>query len=152
MITVTVNQKDLLKTERLITNLPKNTEQALKDDTTMFAKMIQKGAKLRAPRWTGKLAESIEVRKSPRGALVEVGMPYGYYQEFGFRPHAVQLFRPTGSGHVVADWAADKGIPGYKNSIFVSKNKPFIKPAVDRVVQKIPDLLNKSIAQAIRKS
>ena len=149
---ITVNQSDSRRYRRFSIKLPKNVEEALKKDTTNISKMIQKSAKLRAPRWTGKLAESIKVKPSTKGSVVEVGMPYGMYQEFGFRPHFVQAFRSTGSGFVVADWAAAHGVQLAKNSIFVSKHRPFIKPAVDNVTLKISDLLSKSIAQAIKKS
>ena len=142
MISVTVNQSDLAKVRRIFANVPKKVEQALKSDTSEFAKMIQKSAKLRAPRWTGKLAESIQVRPTNNGSVIEVGMPYGMYQEFGFRPHSVQLFRPTGSGFVVADWAASHGVGISKNSIFVSKHKPFIAPAVENVFPKISNFLS----------
>jgi len=152
MFTITVNQGDLTRTKRLFARLPKQIEEGLKSNTGTIAKMIQKSAKLRAPRWTGKLAESIIVKPMPKGSFVEVGMPYGYYQEYGFRPHMVQAFRPTGSGFVVGDWAASKGIPLMNNSIFVSKNKPFITPAVGHVMPQISDLLSKSIAQAIKRS
>ena len=152
MISITVNQTDLAKVKKMSINLPKNVETSLKRDTNQFAKMIQKGAKLRAPVWTGKLRESIIIKATKNGAVVEVGMPYGMAQEFGFRPHYVQLWRPTGSGFVVADWAAQKGAKTTKGSIFVAKNKPFIRPAVEKVSAQIPSLLSKSIANAIKKS
>ena len=152
MMKLTISSKDLANLKKFEVSVPKNVGIALKKDTILFAKMIQKSAKLRAPRWTGKLAESINVKSNKKGAMVEVGQPYGAAQEFGFKPHYVQLYRPTGSGGVVADWVASKGVMPAKNSIFVKKNKPFILPAVQKVSSQIPDLLSKSIGEAIKKS
>ena len=151
-ITITISQSDLNQTKRLFVRLPKRIEATLKKDTEIISKMIQKSAKLRAPRWSGKLAESIRVKPTKNGAVVEVGQPYGIYQEFGFKPHYVQLFRPTGSGGVVADWAASKGNMPSKNSIFVKKHKPFIAPAIESVFPKISSLLSKTIGEAIKKA
>lgn len=149
---ITINSKDISDLKNFEVSLPKNIGKALKKDTILFAKMIQKSAKLRAPRWTGKLAESITVKPTKGGSIIEVGQPYGAAQEFGFKPHYVQLFRATGSGGVVADWAASKGQMPTKNSIFVKKHTPFILPAIQKVSAQIPDLLSKSIGEAIKKS
>jgi len=117
---------------------------------------IQKSARIRAPKWTGKLAESINLKR-PYGKRKEwklvVESPYAIFQEFGFRPHGVQLFRSTRSGLTVADWAASKGIDPKKGVLFVSGTpQPFMIPALQSNLGAIPNILLKSTKNAINKS
>ena len=151
MISVTVNNTDLMKLKRLSENLQKNVERALKKDTRLYSKMIQKSAKLRAPRFTGQLSESITAKPTKNGAVVEVGSAYGYFQEYGFTPRFLQAGMPVLGGYRILDWMQAKGIrgAGIKPS---GKAHPFIAPAVEITTAKIPSLLSKSIAQAIKKS
>lgn len=115
-------------------------------------KAVQKSAKLRSPRFTGALAQSIRYIKLKNQFKIIVESPYGIFQEFGFRPHYVQLMRSTRAGLVVADWAATKGIKDWKGSIFVSKHKPFIMPALELNIAKLPMMLSQGAKKAINKS
>ncbi|KKM80820.1 hypothetical protein LCGC14_1335960 [marine sediment metagenome] len=114
---------------------------------------IQKSAKLRAPRWTGKLAKSIIVREIKKNTvMLTVNSPYGAFQELGFKPHYVELRRSTRSGHVVADWARTKGVKGQTGSIFVSKFKPFIRPALEMNLSRLSQKLTLAAGFAIKRS
>jgi len=130
--------------------LPKQLNEQIGKKGEQFMKNIQKSAKLRAPRWTGQLAQSIKLESTKNEWKIVVDSPYGYFQEFGFRPHFIQLGTPTRSGFAVADWAASKGMrSSWQGSIFVSKHTPFIAPALEMNITKLPIMLQQGANQAI---
>ena len=148
---IQVKVKGIKQVHKLMIKLPKQIDLQIGNQGESFMKAIRKSAKLRAPRWTGALARSIKYAKKGRNQWnVIVKSPYGYFQEFGFRPHYVQLFRSTRAGGVVADWAAEQGIKDWKGSIFVSKYKPFITPALEMNLAKLPMMLKQGTKQAIK--
>lgn len=141
------------KVNRFMTRLPKQINVQIGKQGEVFMKAVRKSAKLRAPRWTGALARSITyAKKGKREWKIVVESPYAYFQEFGFRPHYVQLWRPTRAGAVVADWAASKGIKTYKGSIFVSGYKPFIIPALEMQIARLPSSLSMGLNNAVRRA
>lgn len=118
-----------------------------------FINFVRKSARRRAPRWTGALAESIKkVKGKNKRPMLVVESPYGMAQELGFKPHFVQLWRSTRSGNLdVADWAASKGLQP-RISIFVSKHKPFVRPAFEAALRNVPNWISKSTQKAIKQA
>jgi len=137
------------KVRKFMFKFPSQLKFQTEKKAEQFMKSTQKSAKLRAPRWTGALAQSIRYLKKASEWRIIVDSPYGYFQEFGFTPHFVGLDTPTGSGFVVADWAASKGITGWHGSLFVTKHKPFIMPALEKNIAKLPMLLQQGADTAV---
>ena len=144
--------KGINRVNKFMTQLPRQMNTEIGKQGEVFMKATQKSAKLRAPRFTGALANSIRFMKFRNQWKIIVASPYGVFQEFGFRPHYVQLHRSTRAGMVVADWAAAHGIKDWKGSIFVSQHKPFIMPALELNIAKLPMLLSEGAKKAINKS
>jgi len=137
------------KVGRFLFRLPQQLKLQTGKKAEEFMKAVQKSAKLRAPRWTGALAQSIKYFRKDSQFKIIVDSPYGLFQEFGFAPHFVGLDTPTGSGFVVADWTASKGMMGWHGSLFVSHNKPFIMPALEKNVAKLHMLLQQGADTAV---
>jgi len=101
-----------------------------------YASLVQKSAKLRAPRFTGALANSITIKPVSKTEIhITTNVPYAQYQETGFKPHWVGKV-----GHEdVAEWMKKKGLAGRK--MFVSKYKPFMRPAAWDNIEKLKLLI-----------
>ena len=93
------------------------------------------------------LKESIESNK----INLLVDSPHAIFQEEGFRPH--WLHKSMGN---FALWLAVKGYTGNKQFFYVSKSKAqvggFIKPALEKNLSNLPNLLNKGVKRAIDKA
>lgn len=148
-----VQIKGIEKLNNFFIQFPKAQQEEIMKKADAFMSFVQKSAKLRAPKFTGALARSIRLKKPQKNQIkITVDSPYGIFQELGFRPHYVQLFRSTRAGGVVADWAAAKGIQPTKNSIFVSKFTPFITPALEAGLNQLPNMLSEGTKKAIQKA
>jgi hypothetical protein len=76
-----------------------------------IGKTIQRRARLYCPRWTRKLWNSINVIPvGERDLMITMGegVPYAYYQEFGFSPHYIPGAIGTRTGGVFANWLQQK--------------------------------------------
>lgn len=103
---------------------------------------VRKSAKLRAPRDTGELAQSIIVEKmSPQSWVLLVQSPYGVYQEQGFKPHWIH------SSQIIQSQKL-KG----SNFFFVSKHTPFVQPALEHNLSRLSQRMENATNKAIRKS
>lgn len=150
---IQIQIRGIKRTQKFMASLSRTTNQELILKMDEFMKFVQKSAKLRAPKFTGALARSIILRKTRKNEIkIIVDSPYGIFQEEGFRPHYVQLFRSTRAGGTVADWAAAKGISPTKNSIFVSRHTPFIAPALEAGLNQLPHMLSDGIKKAVQKA
>lgn len=146
--------KGLDRTRKFFAQLPEQLNKDTMKTSDKFMRFVQKSAKLRAPRFTGKLAQSIIVIKRKNEIILIVDSPYGIFQEKGYRPHWVQIWRSTRAGLTITDWVETKGVrtPFWRNSIFVSSYKPFIAPALESGLNQLPSWLNQSTKQAIIKA
>ena len=111
-----------------------------------FSKLVQKSAKLRAPRDTGRMARSIIVFKEGKSWVLEVQSPYGRFQEEGFRPHWIHTDQITGSNKLEQIYGGKRGF------IFVSKFTPFIKPALAQGLINLPNLIQRHLTKSIKDS
>lgn len=142
--------RGLNKVRKFTARLSKAMTKEIRIVNNRFMRNVQKSAKLRAPRITGKLAESINLRKKRKNEIrIIVDSPYGYFQEFGFTPHLVSAWAPTrtGTGLTIGEIY---GIP--YGRLMVAKHKPFIIPALEINIAKLPNLLNKGAKKAINKA
>ncbi len=135
----TIEITNLDKVEKLFSELGVKEEKVLAKSNIKFLKDIKRSAKLMAPRDTGDLANSINIKQTKTKGktqqyLLEVTAPHAGFQEFGFTPHLAPI---TGSRKLA---------PGF---YFVKKNTPFIKPAIEKNFSKFSQSLNIGIKEAI---
>jgi len=128
--------------------ISKKMEKEIEKSGDEFMKFVQKSAKLRAPRITGALAQSILLQKLNKKQIeIEVTSPYGVFQETGFTPHLISVYAPTRSG---IRFGEIYGLPSGK--AFVSKFTPFIAPALEQGLNMLPQLINKHLDKALKSS
>jgi len=134
---------------RFIVDLPKTEKEVMKKVSEEFMRNTQKSAKLRAPRRTGELADSIIVSKKGKNILLQVFSPYGIFQESGYRGHWVHAGLPTrNSLGTIGDALNFAGFMYLKGS----EGKHFIQFALEKNLSNLPNLLQKGINNAIQKS
>jgi len=144
---VQIQIKGIMKTKDLMLNLSKELPKAIIKESGKFIGDIRKSAKLRAPRDTGRLANSIIVREQGKNSWVlEVQSPYGVYQERGFTPHF---------------FLADPGRPGFQSNklqnsfgklVMVKKHTPFVKPALEHNLSKLSQRMSDATKRGISKA
>jgi len=140
----------LEKTHKMLMDLPLNVLKGADKGEGEFIKFVQKAAKLRAPRLTGALAQSIEFRQNRVGNwTLFVDSPYGWFQEHGFEPHLIFPSMPTRAG-VGGPFISD--IYGNFGAGIAKKNTPFIEPAFDAGMLRLPSMLQDAIYKSIKGS
>ena len=122
------------KVQRFIKNLPKEINKEVNNETGEFMKDVKKSAKIRAPRKTGELAKSIILTKKGKQWILQINSPYGKYQEEGFKPHWAPIM------------GSRKMAPGV---YFVSKSKPFMKPALEQNIGRLSQILSNRVVRAL---
>lgn len=147
--TIMIKVSGIRNVNRYMARLPKNVNDEVAKAGETFMRFVQKSAKLRAPRWTGQLANSILFNKVSKSMTLTVKSPYGVFQEFGFKPHFVNANTSTRSGFRIGDWMRERGISS--SGILVRKHKPFITPALERGLSNLDVLLNQHVEKAVRK-
>ena len=141
---IQIQLRGLTQVNRFIRNLPKELNKEINDESGQFMKDVRKSAKLRAPRDTGRMAQSIVVIKKGKQWILSVESPYGRYQEEGFKPHY---------------FITDPGRPGFQTNklplgqwVKVSKFTPFVKPALEKNLSKLSQKLTNATTRAISRS
>jgi hypothetical protein len=135
----------LEKVNKFLIEFPERTEKELNLVIDEFSKRVQKSAKIRAPRDTRELANSITVRPTAKNEVsVIVESPYGYFQEFGFRPHWIHTSMITGSNKFSQIYGGKEGF------IFVAKSTPFLQPALETNLSNLPNMLKNGMDKAIK--
>lgn len=120
--------------------LPMAMNKELSKSSGKWMKAVQKSAKLRAPKDTRELRKSIVVTKTKNGWDLIVASKQGFYQEMGFKPHWIhksQILKTNNSRL--------KG----KDFYFVSKSKPFVRPALEHNLSHLSQTLSKGTKRAI---
>ena len=141
---IRVEIRGLEKVNRFFAQLPINLNKEISKSSERFMRDVKKSAKLRAPRDTGKLANSIIVRKTKIKGLsnqwkLVVDSPYGIFQERGFKPHTFFLSSSTNK------------LQGGK-FYFVRRYKPFVAPALEMNLSRLSTSLANSTKNAISRS
>jgi len=120
-----------------------------------LSKWIQKSIKLRVPRWSGYLAESISARPTGPTEISIFGAPYARAQNEGFTPHEVGTWWGTRGypGNTIADWLSDYGTEVVKPAnITVSQAKKpgFIEAAIDSGTEELPNIIQRKLMKKIK--
>lgn len=139
------------KVKTYLIELPRKIDRELSKGNLTFMKNVKKSAKLRAPRHSGDLADSIvldvtRAKGKNKQWMIIVNSPYGIYQEFGFKPHFIN-----------AGWSTKNSFGTVGNAFGwsfevakVSKSKPFLMPALDANIVSFDKILNDSLDKAIK--
>ncbi len=143
---IVVNIRGVKRVNNFLIRLTRNTEKEVKNEMMEFNKFVQKSAKLRAPRDTGDLAKSINVRENKNQIIISVDSPYGIFQEKGFRPHWVHADMPDRRGNTIGSVLNRRGF------IYVRNFKPFIIPALESALTRLPMMSSRAVEKAVAKS
>lgn len=136
---IKVHIKGAKETMRFLSGLPREMNREISSGSGTFMKRVTKSAKLRAPKDTSKLRESIKLDKLKNGWIISVNSPHGIYQEQGFKPHWVHSDQIDASNKLT------------KTGFFwVEKSTPFIRPALEHNLSNLPSILDKSTKKAIQ--
>lgn len=149
---VTIKMYGLEKVQRLFANLDEELNQQIDKAQERFMALVQKSAKLRAPRFSGQLADSIVFKKNNKNNWqLTVGSPYGWFQEHGFEGKFLPANMPVLGGYRIADWMAAMGLngPGFKPS---GIPHPFIEPALESGLNHLPNMLSQATYAAVKES
>ena len=149
---IQIQIQGLDRVNSFLVKLPKNVVTEIELAGDEFSKFVQKSAKLRAPRFSGQLAESITVTHPKKNRIeVNVNSPYGIFQEKGFTPRFLPSNLVVNGGYRIGDWMKHKGISGFgiKPS---GRPHPFIKPALEVGLSNLPNLIQRHLQKAIKNS
>ena len=140
----TTNPNLSTKLKRFGRNIPHEQSRVIRK----AAGEIQRRAKLRATRFTGKLAKGIIVKPVGKNTVrITSTAPYGGLQEYGYRPHIVSTRHPK-----LYAWVIQKGIVDRNGNIprkiMVRRFKPHMRPALYSVLGTI----NRDIQIGIEKA
>jgi hypothetical protein len=144
-MSVSVKMFGLEKIQKLRVQLPGETEEQIEKVEAEFIKFVQKSAKIRAPRFSGQLAESITFKKKNKENWeLTVGAPYGWFQEHGFNGEFLSAGMAVAGGYRIGDWMQAKGMSGFGFRPS-GKPHPFVTPAIEQGLNQIPHMLQNSI-------
>lgn len=137
---IKIEIKGAEKLKKYFIELPKRMDRELDKTNLNFMRRIRKSAKLRAPRDTNQLAESIKilptkVKGKTKQYVVRADSPHAIYQELGFRPHFAYIRNSA------------KLPPGI---YFVKKSTSFLGPAIDSNIVFLGENLNRAAGRAIQ--
>ncbi|MFW6122512.1 MAG: hypothetical protein ACOC80_16655 [Petrotogales bacterium] len=151
---LSMKAKGIDRVRRTYFRLPKSVQKAVMDNLSDFMKKVQKSAKLRARMGrkfsVGKMAEEINFRKYGKNSLIlDTGDAYyAHAQEFGFAPHWIP-FQWIYS-HMLSGGNTKPGeFVDNPQWIRVSKHKPFIRPALNKYISKLPNTSKKAAREIV---
>jgi len=131
--------KGLGKFNKFRIRLPKKMDRELSGGNEQWVNSVRKSAKLRAPKDTRELTESIKSKRAKtigktKQWKIIVESPHGIFQEEGFKPHWAPIM------------GSRKMAPGV---YFVSKSKPFMKPALEQNIGRLSQILSNRVVRAL---
>lgn len=115
-------------------------------------KFVQKSAKLRAPKDTHTLSDSITFKKATKGRnakqmVLTVEAPWGAFVEYGVTPHWIHTDQIIGSNKL------EQIFGNSPRFIFVSgEAQPFIRPALEAGLNQLPNMLQSHLSKAVSAS
>lgn len=124
--------------------VPKKLDKKLSMGNEEWMRKVRKSAKLRAPRDRGDLADRIMLKKTiTKGAVKQwkiiVASRQAVPQELGFTPHWIHSDQIEGSNKLTRG--------GF---FWVSKNTPFIQPAIDANARVLDNILLNAVDEALK--
>jgi len=146
---ITITMKGFKETERWINEIRTRMPTLSIEMAQEVANSLSKSMKLRAPRATGTLANSINVVPITKGFAVTVDAPYGVAQEYGFTPHVIPIefiFQ-----HLASPGARGQWVDNPIRFVWVSKSTPFVMPALDATAQNFPNIARRFLDRMVAK-
>lgn len=136
----------------MLKNIGPNTIKQVDGAEGVFMGFVQKSAKLRAPKFTGALAESIRKYHESSGKwALYVESPYGWFQETGWTPRGLSFFTPTRAGLIVGEWMLAHGFNGTGITPY-GQAQPFITPAFESGKEHLPQIMQTALYKAAKES
>jgi hypothetical protein len=149
---VSIQMFGLERVQKMCLILPKNTEKEIDKTDGEFISFVQKSAKLRAPRFSGQLVDSINKKKTSKYSWeLTVESPYGWFQEQGFRGVFLPAGMPVQGGYRIGDWMEAKGISGFGFRPSGIAH-PFVGPAFESGLNHLPNMLQNAVFKAAKES
>jgi len=128
-----------------LTELPSKLDHEMMKSSEEFSIAVQKIARIKAPRMTGNLINSIIIKKGRKNVSVNVTAPYAVAQDEGFKPHFVHALLSTrNSLGTIGDAYNTAGF------VYVRKHTPFISPALSAGLSQLSAILDRRINRAIK--
>lgn len=151
---ITVQVKGDKRVSRVLLNLGKEMNKNIGMVNKRFMESVYRGARIRAPKNTGHLAKSIELRRGRKKGnwVLGVGAKYGIYVELGYKPHLVNTSAQVkdGTGKTIAD--VYPGLPeGVTILVTRPRKKHFIRDSFQSAIPKLPTMMNKAVGRAVKK-
>lgn len=150
MAIIRIEIKGMNESLKYLNKLSPNIDIHVSKASEQFMKDVKKSAKLRAPRDTLRTAKSIDILPPKNSGnkkvwKLTVNSPGAYWQEVGFKPHFVY----SKNGYINNSTVKSKKFwaDGFH---WVSKNKPFIAPAVEKNLSNLSQKLNNATKKALR--
>jgi hypothetical protein len=148
---IQINITGLGRVQKFLAQLPNAVEKEALLKSEQFMRDVMKSAKLRAPSDTGFLKSQLMIKKVGKNLTLGTGDAYyAYFQEFGFRSHLIpyEYFEqhytsPATSGMFTSP------ISGFS---WVKRSHPFLFPALEANIPKLPGILANAVNNAITKS
>lgn len=132
----------------IIKLIPEINKEILKKSDEWMA-FVQKSAKIRAPRMTGELANSIIKFKKGNTITVSVTSPYGIYVNSGFKAHFVNSGTSTRNslGTIGQAYGIPSGIP-----IFIKgfEGAHFIEKSIESAIGNLPNMIEDGIVNGVK--
>jgi len=125
-----------------VSGIPRRLNKEVSEYGGEFMRNVERSAKLRASRIkdTGELKDNITTVKTKNGWDLIVASRQGFFQEMGFEPHWIHSDQIEGSKKLTRD--------GF---FWVKKSTPFVKPAFQKNIDKLPGMLKSATKKAIAK-
>ena len=142
----------LEKVQKMFLELPEELNKKIDLVQNNFMALVQKSAKLRAPRFSGQLADSIIFKRNKKNNWqLTVLSPYGFFQEYGFIGRFLPANMPVRGGYRIGDWMEFKVMAGFgfKPS---GIPHPFIQPALESGLNRLPNMLENATYLAVKES
>ncbi len=131
---------DIQKTTRMLRNKAEGAPDQAKKVMLAVAEGLQRDIQERAPKKTGAMAASIKVEFSDPMTVKVTGNAVAGYQEYGTKPHVIL---PKNKPYLVFKTKDGRIIRTKKVNHPGTKPQPFIRPAVNEVMEDLGDKLGR---------
>jgi len=139
------------RVNRIVAKLGKNLDDEVLSKSKEFMRFVLKYAKMKAPKFTGNLANSLMIYQRGKSIILSTDAYYAKFKEFGFQPHVIPM-------EYIQQHSSAPGFPGKsvgKVSGFVYLSgvaKPFLYPALEDGLSQLPNMLRNAVLTAVRRS
>ena len=154
MVRLTIEIKGMDRLNNALRNLSPELKKGINKGSMQFLKAVRKSAKLRAPRSSGELANSIMIKQGDKENVLAATAPHAARMETGKGLPAWFRFprystRTRGQYMVASGSAGPSPGPGFKR---VKRFKPFMFPAFEANIAKLGSILFDRSTKAMKRA